>query len=81
MNGANSEVDINILVSIYNQRLSNLTNQNILLEAKLQTIKQDYEQEKNSLLLKITELENDNQSKRKNLKTLDNQELINGKTF
>jgi hypothetical protein len=75
MNAPNSEVDINILVSIYNQKLSTLTNQNILLEAKLQTLKQDYEQEKNSLLLKITELETDNHSKRKNLKTVDNQEF------
>lgn len=63
MNNPNSEVDINILVTLYNQRLSNLTNQNILLEAKLQTLKQDYEDEKNSLLLKIAELEKDNQVK------------------
>jgi hypothetical protein len=63
MNNPNSEVDINILVTLYNQRLSNLTNQNILLEAKLQTLKQDYEDEKNSLLLKIAELEKDNQAK------------------
>lgn len=52
----NSEVDINLLVTIYNQKISALTNQNILLEAKLQTLMKDYEEEKNSLLLKISEL-------------------------
>ena len=30
----NSEVDINVLVTLYNQKLASLTNQNVLLEAK-----------------------------------------------
>ena len=41
----NSEVDVNVLVSLYNQKLANALNQNILLEAKLQTLKQDSEQQ------------------------------------
>lgn len=42
MNNQNSEVDVNVLVKLYNQKLSFLTNQNVLLEAKIQTLSQDY---------------------------------------
>jgi len=52
----NGEVDINVLVTIYNQKLSTLMNQNILLEAKLKTLQTEYAGEKDSLLLKISEL-------------------------
>jgi len=45
-----SEVDINILVRLYNQKLAALTNQNVLLEAKLQTLTTDFLEEKNALL-------------------------------
>jgi hypothetical protein len=45
-----SEVDINLLMSLYNQKVSQLSNQNILLEAKLQTLSKDFEEEKNLLL-------------------------------
>ena len=38
----NSEVDVNILVNVYNQKISLLTNQNILLEAKIQSNLKDY---------------------------------------
>lgn len=38
----NNEVDVNTLIKIYNQKIATLTNQNILLEAKLNTLKQDY---------------------------------------
>ena len=38
----NSEVDVNILVNLYNQKISALTNQNILLEAKLQSLTKDF---------------------------------------
>ena len=41
----NSEVDVNVLVSLYNQKLATALNQNILLEAKLQTLRQDTDQE------------------------------------
>ena len=52
----NSEVDVNVLVSLYNSRLSTALNQNILLEAKLQTLKNDFEKEKNELLEQIANL-------------------------
>ena len=51
----NSEVDINVLVSLYNQRLSQLSNQNVLLEAKLQTLNQDFEEQNNALLQQLAE--------------------------
>ena len=52
----NSEVDINVLVNLYNTRLAAALNQNVLLEAKLQTLKNDYEKEKNELLEQIANL-------------------------
>jgi|TARA_B100000900_G_C20496038_1_gene681636 hypothetical protein len=52
----NSEVDINVLVNLYNKKLSALTNQNILLEAKIQTLTQEFEDEKNKLLAQLLEL-------------------------
>ena len=39
----NSEVDVNVLISLYNNKLATALNQNILLEAKLETFKQDSE--------------------------------------
>ena len=44
----NSEVDVNVLVKIYHQKLANALNQNVLLEAKLETLKQDYEEKINN---------------------------------
>lgn len=70
----NSEVDINLLVSIYNQKISALTNQNILLEAKLQTLTKDYEEEKNSLLMKIIELGDNSKASKSKIKTEDYQQ-------
>jgi hypothetical protein len=57
MTNTNSEVDVNLLIKIYNQRLSTLTNQNVLLEAKLQTLTQDFLEEKNNLLQENLELQ------------------------
>ena len=37
----NSEVDVNVLISLYNNKLATALNQNILLEAKLETLKHD----------------------------------------
>ena len=37
-----SELDVNILVKHYHKRLSELINQNILLEAKLDSLSQEY---------------------------------------
>jgi len=56
----NSEVDINVLVGIYNQKISTLSNQNILLEAKIQTLIKDFEDEKKELLEKLKLLESSN---------------------
>lgn len=53
-----SEVDINILVRLYNQKLAALTNQNILLEAKLQTLSDDFAKEKNEILATNLDLQN-----------------------
>ncbi len=65
----NSEVDVNILVNLYNQKISALTNQNILLEAKLQSLTKDFEEQKNVLLRTNLELQQYNdeilKSKRK----------------
>ena len=55
----NSEVDVNVLVNLYNSRLSAALNQNVLLEAKLQTLKNDFEEEKKLLLEEIANLKGD----------------------
>ena len=55
----NSEVDVNILVSLYNSKLASALNQNILLEAKIQTLKNDFEKEKNELLEELANLKDD----------------------
>ena len=46
MTNPNNDVDVNTLIKIYNQKISSLTNQNILLEAKLNTLVQDSLDEK-----------------------------------
>ena len=46
----NSEVDINVLVNLYHTKLAAALNQNVLLEAKLQTLKNDFPKEKTELL-------------------------------
>ena len=38
----NSEVDVNVLVRNYHRRLSEVINQNVLLESKLESLTQDY---------------------------------------
>ena len=59
MSNQNSEVDVNVLIKLYNQKLASLSNQNILLEAKLQTLTQDYStlEEKYNELFTEKELE------------------------
>ena len=37
-----SEVDVNILINRYHQKLSTLVNQNIFLEAKIESLTRDY---------------------------------------
>ena len=53
-NTMNSEVDVNILINHYHKKLSTLVNQNILLEAKIESMTKDYmDLQKN--LLKLEE--------------------------
>ena len=52
-----NDVDVNALIKIYNQKISTLTNQNILLEAKLQTIVQDHLDAQKELLAEKLELQ------------------------
>ena len=58
----NSEVDVNVLVNLYHSKLATALNQNVLLEAKLQTLKNDFQQEKNELLEQLANLTDSNGS-------------------
>ena len=55
----NNEVDVNVLITLYNSKLAAALNQNVLLEAKLQTLKNDYEKEKQLLLEEIANLKDE----------------------
>ena len=48
---------MNALIKIYNQKISTLTNQNILLEAKLQTVVQDHFDAQKELLAEKLEIQ------------------------
>ena len=52
----NNEVDVNVLVNLYNSKLAAALNQNVLLEAKLQTLKNDFGKERQELLAEIANL-------------------------
>ena len=52
-----NDVDVNALIKIYNQKISTLTNQNILLEGKLQTIVQDHLDAQKELLAEKLEFQ------------------------
>ena len=56
----NSEVDVNVLVNLYRSKLATALNQNVLLEAKLQTLKNDFQKEKNELLEQLANLTDNN---------------------
>ena len=56
----NSEVDVNVLVNLYHSKLATAFNQNVLLEAKLQTLKNDFQKEKNELLEQLANLTDSN---------------------
>ena len=56
----NSEVDVNVLVNLYHTKLATALNQNVLLEAKLQTLKNDFQKEKNELLEQLANLKDNN---------------------
>ena len=53
----NNDVDVNTLIKVYNSKISTLTNQNILLEAKLQTVVQDHLDAQKELLAEKMELQ------------------------
>ena len=61
----NSEVDVNVLVNLYHSKLATALNQNVLLEAKLQTLKNDFQKEKNELLEQLANLTDSNGSTNK----------------
>ena len=50
------EVDVNVLVKLYNSKLATLTNQNVLLEAKLTTLSQDFREKYEELRQENAEL-------------------------
>ena len=56
----NSEVDVNVLVNLYHNKLAAALNQNVLLEAKLQTLKNDFQKEKDELLEQLANLTDSN---------------------
>ena len=56
----NSEVDVNVLVTLYHTKLATALNQNVLLEAKLQTLKNDFQKEKNELLEQLANFTDSN---------------------
>ena len=51
-----SEVDVNVLIKIYNSKLAAVSNQNVLLEAKLATLTQDFQEQMDALLEENAEL-------------------------
>ena len=55
MNMQNNDVDVNTLIKLYNQKIATLTNQNILLEAKLTTVMTDFNDEKTKLAAQALE--------------------------
>ena len=55
----NSEVDVNVLVNLYHTKLAAALNQNVLLEAKLQTLKNDFEKKEKELLEQIANLKDE----------------------
>ena len=56
MNMQNNDVDVNTLIKLYNQKIATLTNQNILLEAKLTTVLTDFNDEKTKLAQQALEV-------------------------
>ena len=65
----NGDVDVNVLVSLYNGKLAQSLNQIVLLEAKLQTLKNDFEEEEKNLQQEIISLQEEIQKLKKTRKT------------
>ena len=57
----NSEVDVNILINHYHKKLSTVVNQNVLLEAKVESITKEYI----DLQQKMLKLEEDKKKEKK----------------
>ena len=57
----NSEVDVNILINHYHKKLSAVVNQNVLLEAKVESITKEYI----DLQQKMLKLEEDKKKEKK----------------
>lgn len=72
-----NDVDVNLLIQNYHNKISALYNQNILLESKIQSIIQDFSKEKEQLLTRNLELQKevDNLSK-KNQKKIDSDKFL-----
>ena len=51
-----SDVDVNVLIKIYNSKLAAVSNQNVLLEAKLATLSQDFQEQMDALLQENADL-------------------------
>ena len=60
-NTMNSEVDVNILINHYHKKLSAVVNQNVLLEAKVESITKEYI----DLQQKMLKLEEDKKKEKK----------------
>lgn len=52
-----NDVDVNLLIQNYHNKISTLYNQNILLETKLQSVIQDFTKENQELLSKNLKLQ------------------------
>lgn len=66
----NNDVDVNLLIQNYHNKISTLYNQNILLETKVQSMVQDFSREKEQLLMKNLELKKElDDIKRKSTKS------------
>jgi len=59
-----NEVDVNVLVKLYNSKLASLTNQNVLLEAKLATLSKDYQEQLEALLEENADLKEQLETKK-----------------
>ena len=60
-NTMNSEVDVNILINHYHKKLSTVVNQNVLLEAKVESITKEYM----DLQQRLLKLEEDKKKEKK----------------
>lgn len=52
-----NDIDVNVLMSLYTQKINSIINQNILLEAQIQSLTKTFVEEKNILLKANLELQ------------------------